>query len=86
MSRAAMSEVFTGFVQAEGSIDGEADLSCIVILLAVVLPPADGAQRQRAGGFQSLISAAWTSIAKLQSSPVGWTRTGGEGLHEGQPC
>jgi hypothetical protein len=69
MSRSAMSEVLAGFVQAERSIDSEADLGCVGILLTIVLPPADGAQGQRTGGFQSLIAAAWTSIAKLQSSP-----------------
>ena len=69
MSRAAMSEVLAGFIQAEGSIDGEADFGCVVILLAIVLPPADGAQGQRTGGFQGLIAAARTSITNLQKFP-----------------
>ena len=69
MSRAAMREVLAGFIQTEGSVDGEADFCCVVVLLAIVLPPADGAQGHGAGGFQGLIAAAWTSIANLQNFP-----------------
>jgi hypothetical protein len=69
MGRAAMREVLAGFIQTEGSVDGEADFGCVVVLLAIVLPPADGAQGQRTGGFQGLIAAAWTSIANLQKFP-----------------
>ena len=43
MSRATLSVVLTGFIQAEGAVDGQADFGCVVILLAIVLPPADRA-------------------------------------------
>ena len=57
MGGAALSVVGAGFVQAEGAVDGEADIGGVFVLLAIVLPPADGAQRQRARRLQRLISA-----------------------------
>jgi len=64
-----MGVVLTGLAEAELTVHGEADLGGIVVLLAIVLPPADRAQGQRAGGFQRLISAAWTAKTSRHSFP-----------------
>jgi len=61
MGRAAMGVVGASLGQAEGTIHGQTDIRGIVVLLAVILPPADGAQGQRLGRIQRFISAAWTT-------------------------
>lgn len=84
MGRAAMSVVLAGLIQAEGAVDGQADFGCVVVLLSVVLPPADRAQRQCASGLQRLIAATRTAKAKLQYfahltfSPRVWTGMGAD--------
>ena len=40
---AAMGKVLAGFIQAEGSVDRQADIRGIGVLLAIVFPPADWA-------------------------------------------
>ena len=57
MGRAAMSEVFAGFVEAQLAIHRQAHFGGVIVLLAVIPPPADRAQRQRFRRFQRLISA-----------------------------
>jgi len=74
VGRAAMGKVGARFVQAEGAIHGEANIRCIFILLAIVFPPADRAQRERAGGFQRLVTAARTTKTNLhQCFHMRWT-------------
>ena len=65
MGSAAMGVVLAGLAQAELAVDGQADFGGIVVLLAVVFPPTDRAQTQRAGSIQRLISAAGTAKAGL---------------------
>jgi hypothetical protein len=62
MGGAALSVVFAGFVQAEGAVDGQADIAGVVVFLAVVLPPANRAQAHGARRLQRLIAAARTAI------------------------
>ncbi len=69
MGRAAMRIVLAGFVQAEGAVHGEADYVGVAVLLAVVLPPADRAQRQGAGRLQRFVSTARTAKLNVHSFP-----------------
>src|ERR1035437_9460857 len=57
MGRAALDEVGAGLGQAEGSVHCQADIGGVAVLLAVILPPADGAQGQRLGRLQRLVAA-----------------------------
>ena len=41
MRRAAVHVVLPGFLQAEGAVDGQANIRGIFIFLAIVFPPAD---------------------------------------------
>jgi hypothetical protein len=43
MGRAAVGKMLTGLVQTEQAVDRKADLGGILVLLAVVFPPANGA-------------------------------------------
>jgi len=75
MGRATLSVVLASFAQAEIAVHGQAYLASGVVLLAIVLPPADRAQPQRAGGLQRLAAAAWAAKTSLQYIPqVIWTR------------
>jgi hypothetical protein len=65
MSSAAMGIVHTGFVQAEGAVDGQADFAGVFVLLAVVLPPADRAQTQSTSRLQRLIAATRAAKANF---------------------
>jgi hypothetical protein len=65
VGRSAAGKVLPGFVQAELAVDGEADFRGVLILLAVVFPPANRAQRQRTRCFQGLVSAAWATKTTL---------------------
>jgi hypothetical protein len=66
MSRAAVGKVLAGFVQAERAVDGEADFGGILVLLAIVLPPANWAKSKRSNGLERLITAAWASKAQVR--------------------
>ena len=79
MGRAALSVVLAGFIQAEAAVHSQADFAGGVVLLAIVLPPADRAQRQRAGGLQRLTSAAWTAKTRFHHLP----RMNGRGRRPG---
>ena len=75
MGRAAMRVVLAGFIQAEVAVHGQANLGGVVVLLAIVLPPANRAQPQRAGSLQRPVTAAWTAKTSPQSIPqVIWTK------------
>jgi hypothetical protein len=65
VGRPVPGKVISGFVQAELAVDGEADFRGVLILLAVVFPPANRAQRQRTRCFQGLVSAAWATKTSL---------------------
>jgi hypothetical protein len=67
--RAAPGIMLAGFVQTQLAIHRQPHLRGIIVLLAVVFPPAYRAQAQRIRGLQCLISAAGT------------TKTGRNGLH-----
>ena len=69
MGSAALSIVGTGLGQAEASVHGEPYIGGVAIFLAVIFPPADGAQGQRFWRLQSFISAAWATKTGHHSSP-----------------
>ena len=69
MGSAAQSKVLPCLFEAQLPIHGQADFRSVLVLLAVVLPPAHRAQSQRTGRLERPVSAARTSIA------------GGHGLH-----
>jgi len=66
MGCAALGIEPAGFVEAELAVNGQAHFRGVGVFLAVVLPPADGAQRDSAGRIQRLKSAARTSVAGHQ--------------------
>jgi hypothetical protein len=41
MGGSAMNVMPTGLIETEGSVDGQANFGRVVVLLAIVLPPAD---------------------------------------------
>ena len=65
---AALGIMFTGFVEAEGAVHGQADFAGIFVFLAVVFPPADGAETQGIWRFQRLRSAARAAKLSLHQS------------------
>jgi hypothetical protein len=67
MGRAKLRVVHAGFIQAELAVDGEANFRGVIVLLAVIFPPANGTQLQGAGGIESLISTARTTKAHFHS-------------------
>ena len=60
---ADVSVILPGLLQAQSTIDGTPDVPGILVFLAVVLPSAHRAQRQRIRGLERPVSAAWASIA-----------------------
>jgi len=76
MGRAALGKMGAGLDQAEGSVHCQADLGGVAVLLAVILPPADGAQGQCLGRLQRLVSATWTTKTGHHNFPhKDWTAT-----------
>jgi hypothetical protein len=69
VGRAALKKVLAGFVQAELAVYRHARLAGILILLAVVLPPADWTKRQGGGRFQCSVTTARTAIVNVQDIP-----------------
>ena len=69
MGRAALKKVLARLVQAELAVDRQARLAGILILLAVVLPPADRTKRQGGGRFQRSVATARTAVSYVQESP-----------------
>src|SRR5271157_508976 len=53
MGRSALGIVGAGFGQTEGSVHGQPDIKGVAVILAVILPPADGTQGERLGRLQS---------------------------------
>src|SRR5208337_4614541 len=73
MGRAALGVVDAGLVQAQGSVDGEANIGGILVVLAIVLPPADRTQGQSPWRLQRLESAARATKKSVHYSPCGLT-------------
>jgi hypothetical protein len=67
------------------AVHGQAHFCGVPVLLAIVFPPADRAQPQRAGRIQRLISTAWAAKTRRQGIPrVDGRETGLAGLREGR--
>jgi hypothetical protein len=62
VSGAAPYVVRARFVEAQGAIDGVADISGIRIILAIVFPPADGAKCHGRRRLEGPVAAAGTAI------------------------
>jgi hypothetical protein len=77
MGRAAAQEVRAGLGQAQFAIHGQPGYGGILVVLPVVLPPADRAQLLRAGRFQRPVPAAKATETSLFGSPH--ERMDGEG-------
>ncbi len=74
MGRAALREVRARLVQTQIPIHCQPHIRGIHVLLAVILPPADGTQRQRSRRLQRPIAAARTAKMSTQGSPSAvWT-------------
>jgi hypothetical protein len=67
MSGAALGVVVTGLFEAELAVHGKADVGGVIVFLAIVFPPADGAKAKRARGFKGLKSTAGAAIAGCDS-------------------
>ena len=63
---AALRVVLAGFAEAELTVHSEVDFGCVIVLLAIVLPPADRAQRHGSGRFQRLVSTARAAKTNFQ--------------------
>jgi hypothetical protein len=63
MGGAATGEMFASLDEAEGTVDGEANLCGVLVLLAVVFPPADWAKSQGTGDIQRFVPAARAAVA-----------------------
>jgi len=79
---AAMGIVLAGFIEAEGTVHRQADLAGIRVFLAVVFPPADGAQAEGVRRFQRFVPAARAAKLSLhQSLHVGIDGAGDVGVY-----
>ena len=63
MRRPALGVKLACFLQAELTVDRQPDLAGVIVFLAVILPPADGAKPERAWRFEGFISTAGATIA-----------------------
>ncbi len=63
----AARKVLTRLFQAQLPIHGESHLGGVGVFLAIVLPPANGAQSHRRGRIQGSIAAAWTAKSSFTS-------------------
>jgi len=70
MRGATLGIVLSRFFQAEAAVHRQPDIGCVAIFLPVILPPADRAQRQRAGRFQRSVPAARAAKTIPHSSPL----------------
>ncbi len=55
-------------VQAQLAVHRQADVGGVLVFLAVILPPADGAQPQGAGRVEGFVSAAGATVADFDCS------------------
>ncbi len=67
MGCAALGVVIAGLFEAELAIYGEADVAGVVVFLAIVFPPANGAKAERARSLQGFISTAGAAKAGSDS-------------------
>ena len=65
MRSAKLREVGARLVQAELAVDRQAHVGGVPVILAVILPPANGAQLERAGRMECFISTAGAAIANI---------------------
>jgi hypothetical protein len=56
-----------GLIEAEGAVHGQPDLPGVGVLLAVVLPPADGAELKALRSGQGAVAAARAAIEVLHA-------------------
>jgi hypothetical protein len=82
MGRAALAEMHARLREAERAIDGEVNIAGVFVFLAVIFPPAHGAQGECAGRVESTESA--TRAAVIGVHPRGWTAARASGLHPAQ--
>jgi hypothetical protein len=69
MGCTAPGKVLARLIQAQMTVDREADFPGVFVFLAVIFPPAYWAQSHGAGGFQRLVSAARATISSVHSFP-----------------
>ena len=85
MCRAALRKVLAGLVETQLPVHSQAHFGGVIVLLAIVLPPADWAQRQGAGLLQRLVAAAWAAKTIFHGVPrMNGRKPGVAGLHEEQ--
>jgi len=63
MCRAALRKVLAGLVETQLPVHSQAHFGGVIVLLAIVLPPANRAKPQGIRSFQGLVSAAGTTKA-----------------------
>jgi hypothetical protein len=71
MGRPASSKVLTGLAQTELSVHCQADFGGVFVVQAVIFPPANRAQRERACRFKCFISTAWAA-KKILHGCLAW--------------
>jgi hypothetical protein len=69
MGGAALGVVSAGLIEAELSVDGEADIAGVIVFLAVVFPPANRAKAIGGRGLKGFKSTARTAIAMIHGFP-----------------
>ena len=65
MRGAELREIGARLVQAELTVDRQAHLESVPVILAVILPPANGAQLERAGRLERFVSTAGAAITNI---------------------
>ena len=68
MRGAELRVVGAGLVEAQLAVDRQTDLSGVGVLLAIVFPPANGAQLQGTGRFEGSVPAAGTAKTECDRS------------------
>jgi hypothetical protein len=68
MGCATLGIVLAGLSKAEVAVHRQMNFAGIPVLLAIVFPPADGAQRQHTRRIQRLRSTAWTTKTSLHGT------------------
>jgi hypothetical protein len=73
VGRAKLCEVLASLAETDLAVDGHVHLRGVVVLLAVVLPPANGAKGHGSGRVESLVTA--TRAAEPQGGRRKWLNT-----------